>query len=232
MSNLDVVIIIPARCGSKRVTLKNIRPICGKPLLLYSVEAAISSGIASQIIVSTDCEEISSIACKGGARVILRPPQLGSDNASTESVLLHCLEILEEEGSYPEWIMTLPPTSPFRGTDMIRKSCSIISSGEYDSLFTVHENRADFWQGEVGKGLTRLFPDAPRRQQDRMPLWEENSALYLTRSSVLREKEFILGNNSYGMPIDIIQGFDINTEFDFLIAETIMQKSLHEAVGC
>ncbi|MHA2282062.1 MAG: hypothetical protein ACXAC5_14565 [Promethearchaeota archaeon] len=120
----------------------------------------------------------------------------------------------------------MPPTSPFRGAQTIKRSVdtALSLSFDVDSVFTVHENRGDFWRGNPRGNITRLFPDAPRRQQDREPLWEENSALYLTRVEVLKETGFILGRKMRAIPIDSLEGFDINTALDFTIAEAILQQ--------
>jgi len=219
-----VVIIIPARCGSVRVPLKNVRKLMGRPLIEYTIDAARKSLITSLIYVSTDCDKIASVAHKAGAEIIMRPVELATSTASTESVLIHALQDLKSEGISPEWIMTLPPTSPLRTEQTIKKFYEQAHScfHEYDSFFSVHENRADFWLINNGQPV-RLFPDAPRRQQDRQPLLEENSAIYLTKVTSLMATQFILGNKCRPIIIDSIEGFDINTEMDFLIAEALMQ---------
>jgi CMP-N,N'-diacetyllegionaminic acid synthase len=218
----SVLAVIPARAGSKRVAGKNIRPLGGKPLLGYTIEAAISAGLQEQLVVSTESAEIAEVARHFGAGVVDRPAELAVDEASTESVLLHAIDSLAGGGQRYTWVMTLPPTSPFRGANTIRQFLvEIIRAPDaQDCLMSVSENRGDFWQRDSDTGvMQRLFPDAPRRQQDRMPLYEENSALYITWVDALRETKSVLGRKVRGLVIDPREAWDINTEIDFKIAE-------------
>ena len=122
--------------------------------------------------------------------------------------------------------MTLPPTAAVRRIETVRRSATIGADDPdgQDCLFTVTENRGDFWQKRSDGNLERLFPDAPRRQQDRKPLWEENSAVYLTRIESLRHTGSILGKKARGMIIDRSEAWDINTPFDILVAEALLNK--------
>jgi len=230
MTLLDTVIIIPARCGSKRVRLKNIKPLLGKPLLLYTIEAAEQSGVTDEILVSTDCEEIATVARAAGARVIIRPDEFATDEASTESVLLHCLDNLRQEGRSPEWVMTLPPSSPLRTskTIMCAREKALNLPNDIDCLFSVHETRDDFWIGDTPDKVRRLFPDAPRRQQDRRPMWVENSCVYLTKVKALQKTGIILGEKYSGFEIPFEDGFDINSETDFIIAEQLLKSRIQK----
>ena len=223
----DTAVVIPARCESQRVALKNIRPLAGKPLIAYTVEAALAANFADPPIVSTDCEEIASVARAFGARVVMRPVELASATASTESALLHVLDVLALEGRRPAWIMTLPPTSPLRTAATIRRFAAEVEQrpGDQDCLMSVTENRGDFWRMSQGGMIHRLFPDAPRRQQDREPLFEENSAVYLTAVAALRATGSILGRRARGIAIESAEGWDINSAFDFDIAEALLVRA-------
>jgi CMP-N-acetylneuraminic acid synthetase len=224
-ANDDTVVVIPARCGSTRVELKNIRPLAGKPLLAYTVEAALAA-FAHPPIVSTDCGTIAGVAHALGARVVMRPPELATATASTESALIHVLDLLELEGWRPAWIMTLPPTSPLRSAETIRRFHDEVRRcpGDQDCLMSVTENRGDFWRMSAGGAVERLFADAPRRQQDREALFEENSAIYLTAVAALRETGSILGRRVRGLAIDLAEGWDINSALDFEIAEALLRR--------
>ena len=220
----SMIIIIPARGGSKRVIGKNMRLLAGIPLVARAVKTATKAGIASAVIVSTESTDIAKIAERAGARVILRPAELATDTASTEGVLLQVLDVLAAEGTKPDWVMTLPPTSPFRKASTIAAFAAEVKErpNDQDCLMSVTEDRGDFWRKTSEDGtIVRLFPDALRRQQDREPLYEENSALYLTRTAALRKTGSILGNQVRGLVINRLEAFDINTEIDFSIAEAI-----------
>lgn len=221
----DTAVVIPARCGSQRVEFKNIRPLAGKPLLAYTVDAALAA-FGRPPIVSTDCETIGTVARALGARVIRRPPQFASATASTESALIHVLDVLEQEGWRPTWIMTLPPTSPLRSAETIRRFRAEVQRcpDDQDCLMSVTENRGDFWRMSTSGSVERLFADAPRRQQDREALFEENSAVYLTSVAALRETGSILGRRVRGLAIDLAEGWDINSALDFEIAEALLRR--------
>lgn len=219
-----MIIVVPARGGSKRLPHKNIQPLSGKPLLSYTLKVIAAAELGCPVFVSTDDKHIADIArAHSDVRVVMRPHELASDTASTESVLLHVLDTLAETGCTPQWVMTLPPTSPFRRPQTIRHFADAvrIDSGSQDCLMSITENRGDFWRPQPDGTLARLFPDAPRRQQERMPLFEENSAIYVTRVAALRETGFILGRRVRGIAIPAIEGFDINTADDMKIAECI-----------
>ncbi len=223
---IPFVIFIPARCGSKRVRMKNIKPLAGKPLIYYTIHAAQQADVTSAIYVSTDCEDIAAVAEAFGAKVMMRPEKLARDDSSTESAMLHFLEQFEKGGDAPEWIMTLPPTSPLRTAETIRNACEKAGTldGNIDALFSVHPTREDFWVGDFPECISRLYPNAPRRQQDRTPMWIENSCLYLTRVAALERTGFILGKTNTGFEIPTEESFDINSEMDFFIAEQVYKS--------
>lgn len=219
-----MIIVVPARGGSKRLPRKNIHPLKGKPLLAYTLEAIAATGLIIPTYVSTDDELIADVArAYPGVEVLMRPDEIASDSASTESVLLHVLDVLAGRGETSEWVMTLPPTSPFRTANTILdflKEATICAS-EIDCIMSVTENRGDFWRMLDSGRMQRLFTDAPRRQQDRPPLFEENSAVYVTRTEALRATESILGRAVRGISVPSIEGFDVNNPEDMHLAECL-----------
>lgn len=219
-----MIIVIPARGGSKRILRKNICLLNGKPLLSYTLELISAAGLNIPAYVSTDDEEIAQIArSHPGIEVVIRPANIASDTASTESVLLHVLDIIAERKHAPKWLMTLPPTSPFRSVITVRKffDSALRCENHVDCLMSVTENRGDFWRMQSDGRLQRLLTHAPRRQQDRSPLFEENSAVYVSRTQALRETNFILGREVRGITIPAIEGFDINQPEDLRLAECL-----------
>lgn len=218
----DLIVVVPARGGSQRVPKKNIRALNGKPLIAYTLEAAIGAGLQDHVVVSTDDVEIRAVAEHFGVRALHRPAELAAAASSTESVLLHALEVVAGEGWNPHRVMTLPPTSPFRRAATLSRFVSIAATSDADCVFSLTENRGDFWRVTGNGDLQRIFPDAPRRQQDRKPLFEENSAIYVTRAEALIHTGFILGKSQCGVVIDPLEGFDVNTEFDFALAAALI----------
>lgn len=226
----DLIVVVPARGGSQRVPKKNVRALNGKPLIAYTLEAAIEAGLRDCIVVSTDDEEVRAISARSGVRVLNRPAEYATAASSTESVLLHALEVVSREGWTPRRVMTLPPTSPFRRATTVRRFVSIAAESDADCIFSLTENRGDFWNVTKAGVLQRLFPDAPRRQQDRQPLYEENSAFYITRADALRQVGSVLGRTQCGVLIDSLEAFDINTELDFSVATALMSAGVKPTV--
>jgi CMP-N,N'-diacetyllegionaminic acid synthase len=220
--NGDVMAVIPARGGSNRAPRKNIRSLGGRPLLAFTIAAAREAGLGDATLVSTEDTEISEAAMRLGCRALRRPNALATDVASTESVLLHALDEAAKQGWHPTWILTLPPTSPFRRAKTIRFFIDHMAGARTDCMFSVTETRAFLWRRDDGGNIARLFPDAPRRQRDRAPLYEENSAIYLTSVAALRATGSILGRSQQAVAIDPIEGFDINSDLDFTIASALV----------
>jgi CMP-N-acetylneuraminic acid synthetase len=223
-----VIVVVPARGGSKRVPLKNIADLCGTPLLVYTLLAAEAAGVAPDLYVSTEDDRIANVARGAGAKVIVRPQELASDTASTESALLHVLDTLGVDSMTGEWIMTLPPTSPLRSADTIRAFMALSRDApeDVDCLMSVTENKSDLWTLQADGSYGRVFPDQPRRQQDRPAVFEENSAVYVTRISALRRTGSILGGSTLCVPIAREEGLDVNTGGDLALAAALVAAGL------
>jgi len=227
---LEIVAVIPARGGSKGIPGKNIRPLNGKPLLSYTIAAARDAAVARYVFVTTDSEEIAGVAIEWGAEVIMRPAAISHDTASTESALIHVLETVEKDYSWkPGHVLTLPPTSPLRSAATIAEAVRQYRTvmGRHDALLTLSENRGDFWCRNREGNFERLFPDAPRRRQEREPLFLENSAVYITRAASLLETGSILGRNCTGFVIPDIEATDINEPIDLQWAEFLLRSREH-----
>jgi CMP-N,N'-diacetyllegionaminic acid synthase len=220
---LDLWVVVPARGGSTRVQGKNLRLLAGKPLLSHTLELVRAAGLGERTVVTSDDPATLDLAASFGVRGVVRPSELATPTASTESALLHVADTLAAEGCTVGWIMTLPPTSPFRRADTLRALLAEVERhpDAQDCLMTVTEDRRDLWRMAEDGALTRLFPDAPRRQQDRTPLYEENSAVYLTNAAQLRATGSVLGRSVRGFVIGAIEAWDINTESDLVIAEAL-----------
>jgi CMP-N-acetylneuraminic acid synthetase len=212
---MDILCVIPARGGSKRVPNKNMAEVGGRPMLWWTIQAALGAGLHP--IVSSESDEILDYAAKHGAPGLRRPLELAADTSSTESVLLHALSVDRKP-----WVMTLPPTSPLRTATTIQKVLDT-PRGDAEALMTVTDYRGDLWQ-RCGSFLTRLQAAAPRRQQDREPLWEENSAVYLTNTMSLYTSQSVLGyGNVIGVPISRQEAWDANDPFDLLVADALLR---------
>ncbi|MEM8642581.1 MAG: acylneuraminate cytidylyltransferase family protein [Cyanobacteria bacterium P01_G01_bin.54] len=218
--------IIPARGGSKGIPHKNIISLAGKPLIAYTIEAAFASDVISQVWVSTDSPEIGRTAEQFGARVIERPAALATDDSPTETTLIHAIEAIQlAEQKTPEHLLTLQPTSPLRRPETIRRFIDHYFSLDetYDALLSLTKEKSDFWIYDESHDFRRLFPNAPRRRQDRKPMFTENSSLYMTRTQSLLETHSILGHHCNGFLIEASEAIDINEPLDLAIAESLIK---------
>ena len=233
---LRFVIVIPARGGSKRIPRKNLALLGGKPLLEHTADQLRQAKVESHASVSTEDAGVAAESLKHGLHVIDRPAGLAADNASTEAVLLHALDALEKEGKTFDWVMTLPVTSPFRTAATIQRFIREAEDApaDIDSFFSVTERVERLWKRKEDGTMHMVFPKSVGNQQERrlkgLLLYEENSAVYLTRVTALRRAADegaispIFGENTKGIVIDAREGMDINTETDLRMAEAIFPK--------
>lgn len=230
---MKLLVVVPARGGSKRIPQKNIALLCGKPLLFYTLDCIRMTGLIDVAVVSTEDPLVAKVATDMGVQVMSRPAELANDTTSTEEVLLDALkQWAMKNRTMPEWVMTLPPTSPMRSSITVTKFLDRLETvpADVDCIMSTTENRGDFWRYEPDGKFCRLFPQAPRRQQERTPLFEENSAIYVTRVSALHKTGSILGSKVYGLTISPIEGLDINTQADMRLAEALLPMLWNNSV--
>ncbi|MEM2963781.1 MAG: acylneuraminate cytidylyltransferase family protein [Candidatus Anstonellales archaeon] len=232
---MRIVGIIPARGGSKGLPRKNILPLGGKPLLSYTIEAALQSRI-DRTIVSTEDVEIAEIAKKIGAEVpFLRPKKLATDTASSLSVILHALNYLDKNKYHSDVIVFLQPTSPFRTHKHINAALELLLDSDVDSVISVCEAEYHpywmFWK-ESDDALREFIKikDKPLRRQDLPTLYRINDAIVISRRSYfdkVKENSPCFNPRSVkGYVMDRVSSIDINDKFDFLLAEFIIKSGL------
>jgi len=237
--------IITARGGSKRVPRKNIKDFLGKPLLAWSIEVGLKSGVFDKFILSTDDEEIVEVGKKYGIEVpFLRPKKLAQDNSGSFEVIKHAVEWLKENVGYEsEWIVLLEPSSPGRQVFHIQEVKKIINKHQdidlFDSLVGVSEVPSHYsfikqlnmnvaglatrvGDREILKNLTHHNQDVPKS-------FFINSAIYAFKSKNLFDSSNNLwGNSTYGYIMDGKYALDIDTPDDWLVAEVKMKEILRE----
>lgn len=221
---MNVIAIIPARGGSKRIPRKNVLPLAGKPLLQYSIEQARGSRLIKRVIVSTDDDEIVDIAVSCGAEVVRRPPELSDDTASSESALLHVLQYLEaEEGFIPDLIVFLQCTSPLRKYDDIDKAIDTLIVHAYDSLLSAFRFNKYIWQMR-GNAVVPINYDYKKRwrEQDFPVQFQENGSIYVLKSWVLKQLNNRLGGKIGIYEMDYLASFQIDTYEDLELCESIL----------
>lgn len=224
---MQFLVVVPARGGSKGIPMKNIYPVNGKPLLTYSLEMMRQVPFDGDIVVSTDSEQIKEVAIRTpGIEVVDRPRDISGDKASTESALIHALHEMEERKGYTyDAVVTLQATSPLRKADTVKACLNKYETDrdKYDALLTLTETRTDYWIKEGEDYYHRLYPDAPRRRQDRDPIYIENSAVYITDRRSLLDTGSVLGHHVNGYVIPEREGVDINEPIDILLAEELIR---------
>ena len=179
MTEISVVAVIPARGGSKGVLRKNLRRIGGVPLVVRAVQAAAAAASVDLVVVSTDDDEIAAAARAAGARIVERPAELAGDTASSESALLHALDVLAGEGVEPDVVVFLQATSPFIPVDGIDRAVEAVR-GDYDTAFAAHETYGFLWRRDETCAAAAINHDAAHRprRQDREPHYLETGAFY------------------------------------------------------
>lgn len=218
------IIIIPARSGSVRIKNKNLVFLNKKPLIKIILDKIEKANLSTKIFVSTDSPKILSLVKKyKKIEGIKRPKKLAKSNSKIEDALLHALTKTSININKIKWIVTIQPNSPFLTVETIKKILSMIKKNpKCNTIMTTTENRADFWIQKENKSITRLFPKAPRSSQKRIPLYEENSAVYATRVEHLLSSKKIFDKSVISVPISKIEGMDINDLIDLKIAKSLM----------
>ena len=225
----DVVAVIHARGGSVRVPLKNIRPLCGRPLIVWCIEAALAS-CCDRVIVSTDHEQIASVAREAGADVpFMRPSDISRDVAS-ELVTQHAIGFHERErGAKVDIAFTIQPTTPFLTAADIDAAVSMLrNDSALDSVFTagpIHERPEwMFHRDEMGgarKFIAGVIQGETGVCQTLPELWHPNGGGYATRREVLFVENLIIGRSAGIHRMSDLASVDIDNEVDFLIAEAV-----------
>ncbi len=201
--------VTPARGGSKGVPRKNIRPICGKPLLAWTIESAKASTLLDRFIVSTEDEEIEQVARQWGADVLSRPRELATDEASTLSVLQHVLSQIPAD-----IVVLLQATSPIRDPDLIDRCIRRFVDMKADSLATGCLCKAT----EYGRNELR--------RQDLPGFFYDDGNVYVIKGDMIRQ------GDRYGKRIEKVlverdQNVEIDDEFDFWLAEQVLLRREH-----
>jgi N-acylneuraminate cytidylyltransferase len=229
---MNVLCIIPARGGSKRLPGKNIMPLAGKPLLAYSVEHAVNSGMVDRTVVSTDDPDIGATAEDFGAEVIVRPRELSIDTATSESALVHALDHVEQQGYETDLIVFLQCTSPVRRSDDIDKAIQTLLDSEADSLFSAALSWARIWRRSEEKFHPLNYDYKNRkREQESEDEFLENGSIYVFRPWVLREQNNRLGGKIAVYEMDFWASFQIDSQEDLDLCEWIIRQKLASPEG-
>ena len=230
-----VLAVIPARGGSKGVPGKNIRPVCGKPLIAYTIETALAiKDLFHRVIVSTDDENIAAISRQYGAETpFMRPDDLAGDKIPTLPVLEHAVQFIEQQDQVTiDWVMLLQPTSPFRDPEDLKNSIELATQGGCDSVisvvqvFAVHPILMKKIEGNTLLPFGLEEKEGTRRQDYKPDAYMRNGCIYLSKRDTIIKDRSIWGQTirPYVMPEDSAAGVD--SELDMKMVELVMQEKL------
>lgn len=223
----DTLFLIPARGGSKGIPGKNIKPLCGKPLICYAIDNARHFADDSDICLSTDSEEIRRVAGEYGLQVpFIRPAELAGDRSATYDVILHALDFYESIGRRYSKVVLLQPTSPLRTNDDIERCLNLytqdidmvvsVKPAATNPYYNAFETDADGFL-KISKGDGNFT-----RRQDAPQVWEYTGAVYVINTDSLRRMPMSRFKHRVPCETDPRKAIDLDTPLDWMIAETIM----------
>jgi CMP-N,N'-diacetyllegionaminic acid synthase len=225
-----MLVVIPARGGSKGVPNKNIKLLNGKPLIQYTIEAAREVFNDDQILVSTDSSKIKNVVERLGLEVpFLRPDELATDNSGTNEVLLHALDFVEGKGYRPSVLILLQPTSPFRKAEHIKEALNEYDDS-MDMLVSVKETSANPYyvlreENELGY-LEKSKEGSFTRRQDCPKVWELNGAIYIINVNSMKSGSLSTFKRVKKYIMDEESSIDIDTTLDFKWAEFLLKGNV------
>ena len=224
---MKIVTIIPARGGSIRIPRKNVFPLVRKPLIAHTIEHAKQSELVNRVIVSTDDDEIATVARRYGAEVIKRPLELSTDVASSEDALLHILDHLEKkENFFPDIVVFLQCTSPLRENDDIDKAINTLMEQKADCVFSAFRFTKYVWSITNGIVISINFDYKKERwrEQDFPLQFQENGSIYVIKPWVLKELQSRFGGKIAIYEMGHLNSIQIDTYEDLLLCEWILRK--------
>lgn len=226
---MKILVIIPARGGSKGIPHKNIKPLDGKPLIHYTIDEAREIVGDEDICVSTDDPEIIKCVEDYGLKVpFVRPEELATDTAGTYEVLLHAINFYEKHGRHYDVVLLLQNTSPFRKAEQIKEALKLYSP-DVDMVVSVKECAANpyycvFEEDNNGylhvcKGDGNIF-----RRQDAPKVYEYNGAIYIMNAKTLKSTHMHKMQKRVKYVMDDLSSFDLDTMWDWEMAESIINQ--------
>ncbi|QNJ96699.1 acylneuraminate cytidylyltransferase family protein [Constantimarinum furrinae] len=226
---MKILGLIPARAGSKGIPDKNRKELAGKPLLLYTIEAALAANSLDRVVFSSEDETLRNMAENAGVEVpFIRPTHLAEDHSGSLEVVQHALKELSAQGSEYDAVCLLQVTTPFRTASDIDAAVSAFISAKTDSLISVQEVPHQYnphWVFERNKDnslqLATGASSIIKRRQDLPPAYIRDGAIYITKTSVLLEDNSFFGKSISSIQLNPDTHVNIDTEEDWIWAEKI-----------
>lgn len=232
---MRLLALVPARGGSKRLPGKNIRLLGGKPLIVWTIDAATQIAEICDVLVSTDNQAIAAVCKEAGALVPwLRPAELATDTANSVDVALHALDWYEAEKGAVDGLLLLQPTSPLRSADSIQRAVALFekNEGQHPVASVSPASSHPAWCfRSTAEGMAPFlgWETLGQRSQDLEPAWMLNGAIYLIAPGRLRAERTFLTPDTQPLIMDSLsESIDIDTASDFELCES----TLRNALGC
>lgn len=225
-----ILMVIPARGGSKRLPRKNVLPLGGKPLICWTIEAALATGLDARILVTSDDEEILALAGEYEAQGLIahrRPSELATDTAGTADVLIDAVEAQEKDGYISDTLVLLQPTSPLRNAYDISTAIDVFEkTGCCDTVVSVCEtDHPKAWVGMIDDNLSFSGADLTgKRSQDYQKEYRLNGAVYVARSEALITTQSLFTSRLRASVMVRARSLDIDQAIDFRICESFIQE--------
>lgn len=217
-----VLVIIPVKERSTRLPGKNLKDLCGKPMMAYPILAAKAARGVDRVVVTTESENIKKIAERYGAEVpFLRPQALTEDAVTSQEVVVHTLDELKLQGYEPDYILLLYPTSPLLSTKRIEEAIALAIEKNADSVISGYYDKGHYWLQE-GDAWTRLYPTELVNSQYQKPLFVENGAIYMTHSTIVRKQ--MVADRAQVLLMEADENVDVDYPADFEKVERILKE--------
>ncbi len=231
MSDPTFLAIIPARGGSKRLPKKNVKELNGKPLITWTIDAALASPNVSKVVVSTDDNDIAEVSVSSGAEVpFIRPYNLSTDTANTVDVIKHTIDFYAKNGQFFDFIILLQPTSPLRGSADITNAIELLKEKSADAIISVCEvEHSPLWSNTIPLtgSLKSFIKDEVKniRSQDLATYYRLNGAIYIVETTkFVEQNSLFLNDNIYAYKMNVQNSVDIDNETDFSYAEFLIES--------
>lgn len=220
----NIVAIITARGGSKRIPRKNIKPFSNKPIIEYSIQAALNSGLFNEVMVSTDDKEIAEIAMKAGAKVpFFRSKENSNDIVGTAEVICEVIETYRSLNRFFNKGCCIYPTAPFISAELLKEGYDLFETCKFDVLFPVIQYSYPIQRSlRVLPNLKAemLWPENyPKRSQDLEPVYHDVGQFYWFNTDAMLVKKRLFTDNSGVIVINELMAQDIDNEDDWKLAE-------------
>ncbi len=238
-----VLVVVPARGGSKGIPRKNLQLLAGRPLVAHAVATGLAATLVDRVLCSTDDPEIADAARVAGAEVpFLRPAHLAADTSEDWPVFMHVLEHLDSQDGYrPDIIVNLRPTSPLRTPIHVDDAIRLLLDTGADSVKAVclaRQHPHKMWLRQPGGGIEPYLktpfrlergPDVPRAQLE--DIYWQNGVVDVTRREVILEQGVMIGRRVAGLVTQLAESIDIDTPLDLQLAELLLAQRVATAAA-